>query len=303
MGAVGILKQTASEWSQDRAPQQAAALAYYAVFSGAPLLLIAVAIAGLALGQEEARQKVMQQVEGQLGRQPAEMLGTAMANMAKNRGGNIFAIVIGGVVVLLGASGAFGQLQSAMNDIWDVRPRKGQGVKGMVRKRLATFLMVLFVGLLFLGLLALSAAVSALHKLVPSFPGGQWLWTLIELGVSILAMAVLVGAIFKLLPDVEIQWRDVWLGALITAVLLAIGKTLIGLYLGHSSTASVYGAAGSLILLLLWLYYSGLIFFFGAEFVQVYAGHRGRGIRPDSRAEWRNPQEHEQERGPEREKT
>lgn len=275
-----LLKTTASEWVEDKAPMRAAALAYYAIFSLAPLLLIAVAVAGLVLGREAASGALEQQLSQFVGPQGAQTIQQIMANTDR-AGANIIATVVGLIILLVGASGLFSHLQDMLNTIWEVKPAPQAGIKNKLRSRLSSFLMVLGVGLLLLATIVLSAALSFITGyLGDRIPGSAALWQWVNLGVSFIVLTLLFALIFKVLPDVKIGWRYVWLGALITALLFTIGKFLLGLYLGRSSMGSAYGAAGSLIVLLVWIYYSAQILFFGAEFTQVYAQRRHAPISP-----------------------
>lgn len=283
-GALALLRETFEEWKEDDALQWGAALAYYAVFSLAPLLLVAVSVAGLAFGEEAAQGRIVGEIEGMLGREGAEAIEAMIANAGRS-GSGVLGMVVGVAMALFGASGVFGQLQKALNHLWDVRPKPGAGWKTMVWGRLTALGLVLAIAFLLLVSLVLSAAISALaayfQELLP-VPG--WVLGLLDFVLSIAVVGFLFGLIFKVLPDVEIAWRDVAFGALATAVLFTVGKVLIGLYLGHSSVGSSYGAAGSLIVLLVWIYYSAQLVFFGAELTQVWARHHGSRIVPSEHA-------------------
>jgi membrane protein len=282
---LALLKGTFSEWSEDDAPRLAAALAYYTVFSLAPLLLVSIAIAGLVFGQEAARGEVVRQIEGLMGRQGAEAVQQMIQN-AQRPGSGILAGVAGLAILLFGASGVMNELQAAMNRIWDVEPRPGRGVLGLVKDRLLSFTMVLAVGFVLLVSLVLSAAIAALGgRFSQLLPLPETALQALNFGVSLGVIAFLFTLIFKYVPDVEVRWRDVWPGALATAVLFTIGKLLIGLYLGRGSFASSFGAAGSLVALLAWVYYSAQILFLGAELTQVYARRHGAGAAPSANAQ------------------
>jgi membrane protein len=280
--AWNLLKTSASEWVADEAPRLGAALAYYTMLSIAPLLVVVVAVAGLVYGEAAARGELAQQLEGLVGPQGAEVLQTMLAN-ASHPAGGLIATAIGLVVLLLGASGVFIELQGSLNRIWGVQSKTAGGVWGFIRTRLLSFLMVLAIGFLLLASLALSAALSAVSRYFAEEGGSPILWQVVNQAVSFAVITLLFALIFKLLPDAEIAWKDVWVGAALTAVLFTVGKYLIGLYLGNSSVGSAYGAAGSLAVFLVWVYYSAQILFFGAEFTQVYANHyRGaQGYRTD----------------------
>jgi membrane protein len=268
-----LLKATATKWLADDAPRLGAALAFYTMLSVAPLLVVVAAIAGLVYGQEAARGELVQQLEGLVGRQGAEALQSMLAN-AYHPGAGVIASVVGVIVLLLGATGVFVELQGSLNRIWGAQSRAPGGAWGFFRARLLSFLMILAVGLLLLASLLLSAALTAVGH---HFGGAGWplLWRAINLVVSLGVITVLFALLFKLLPDAGVAWKDVWVGAALTGVLFTIGKYLIGLYLGSSALGSTYGAAGSLAVFLVWVYYSAQILFFGAEFTQVYASRHG----------------------------
>jgi membrane protein len=277
-----LLKETVSEWREDGAPRLGAALAYYTVFSLAPLLIIVLFIIGMIWSSETsmARERVLAQMQDLAGPDGAQMIETMLESTRPGKGGG-FATLLGVVALLFGATGVFVQLQNALNTIWNVVPKPGRGIRGFLATRLLSFGVVLVIGFLLLVSLILSALLSALDTLTSGVtPLTQFLFQVLNLIVSVGIITLLFAMIFRYLPDVEIAWRDVWVGAAITAVLFTLGKWAIGVYLGNISTASTYGAAGSLVVLLLWVYYSAQILFFGAEFTQVYARHHGSLIRP-----------------------
>jgi membrane protein len=280
-----LIKTTFSEWTEEKPFLHAAALAYYTIFSLAPLLLIAIAIAGLAFGRETTEQQIITTLQGLVGPQGAEAIQTMLDNAGSTESG-VFASIAGVIMLLIGAGGVIGQLHDSLNTIWGVEPKSGGGLWGMLRDRFVSFAGVLGLGFLLLVSLILSAALTALIQFFGGIlPGGTVLWHGVEFLVSFGITTLLFALIFKLLPDAQIAWRDVWVGAAMTAVLFTIGKFLIGLYLGQSGVTSSYGAAGSLVLVLVWVYYSALILLFGAEFTQVYANSRGEGIQPAANAE------------------
>jgi membrane protein len=279
-----VLKETASEFGEDKAPRLSAALAYYTVFSLAPLLVITIAIAGLVFGAQAAQDALDEQIRGLVGQEGADLIQTMVENARQPREG-IKATVIGVVTLLFGALGAFGQLQDALNTIWEVAPKPGRGLIGILKDRLAPAGLVLGVGFLLLVSLVLSAGLAAASGLWSGYLENlAVLGQVVNFLVSFLVITLLFAMIFKFLPDAKIAWRDVWIGAALTSLLFTIGKTLIGLYLGSGSVASAYGAAGSLIILLLWVYYSAMILFFGAEFTQVYANRFGSKVQPAENA-------------------
>jgi membrane protein len=270
-----VLKTAGSDWVEDKASQLGAALAFYSILSLAPLLLIAVAIAATVFGESTAKGELMEQLTEMIGEQGAGAIST-MLDHAQNPGSGIVATVFGLVTLIFGASGVFAQLQTAMNTIWEVPAKKDAGIWDTIRSRFLSFAMVLGTGFLLLVSLILSAVISGIGSyLGDRFPAFEPISQLSNAVVSFLVVTVLFAMIFKLLPDTDIAWRDVWVGALITAVLFTIGKFFIGLYLGKAAVGSAYGAAGSLVVLLIWIYYSAQILFFGAELTQVYARRYG----------------------------
>jgi membrane protein len=280
-----LLQESFTEWQEDKASLLAAALAYYTVFSITPLLVIAIAIAGAVFGQDAARGEILQQINGLVGKQGAEAIETALANANQPELGSI-ASIISVIILLIGASGVFAQLQEALNTVWNVKAKPEKGIWQFIRKRLLSFGMVLAIGFLLLVSLILSAMLSGISNLdINLLPGFDPLWEIVNFAISFGFISLLFALIYKYLPDVKIRWKDVWVGAIITALLFTIGKYLIGLYLGQGSLGSTYGAAGSLIVFLAWVFYSAQILLFGAEFTQVYARKYGRNIRPNSHAE------------------
>ncbi len=280
-----LIQETAKEWSEDNVPLLAAALAYYTVFSLAPLLLIAIAIAGFFFGEEAARGEIIGQIQGLFGREGAQAIQAMIQNANRPGSGGTIATIIGVVVLLFGASGVFGQLQVALNTIWEVKPKPGNSIKSFLQSRFLSFAMVLVIGFLLLVSLVLSAVLAAVSyyfgNLVPGFViVGHIINFIISFGV----VTVLIAAIYKFLPDVDIPWKNLWVGAGVTALLFNLGKFLLGLYLGNSSVGSAYGAAGSLVVVLIWVFYSAQILLFGAEFTQVYSKYRGLPIEPSKHA-------------------
>ncbi len=284
-----LLKESASEWKEDKAPRLSAALAYYTVFSIAPLLIIVLSVMSLFWAGQDggARAELMSQVSGTVGPEGADAIRSMLDN-ANQPGSNsgIIGTIVGIVLLLFGATGVFVQLQDALNDVWEVQKKASYGFKGLIMSRVLSFGMILTIGFLLLVSLVLSVVVSQLTSFISDLGGfGEFLAQIVDFAVSVGVFTLLFAAIYKVLPDAEIEWGDVWTGAFITAILFAIGKIAIGIYLGTSSTASSYGAAGSLVVLLLWIYYSSMILFFGAEITQVYARFHGSGIQPSEHAE------------------
>lgn len=275
-----MLREAASDWLEDNVPQQGAALAFYSLLSLAPLLMIAIAIAALFFGEEAARGELNDQIKDLVGREGAKATEAMLENAKRPGSGGTLATVIGVGTLLFGASGVFGQLQETLNRIWDVPTNKSGGIWDMIRSRFLSFAMVLVIGFLLLASLVLSAVIAGAGKYLSDIiPGLEaWLQTANTVA-SFVIITVLFALIFKVLPDTSIAWRDVWIGALLTSLLFTIGKLLIGLYLGKSGMASAYGTAGSLVVLIVWVYYSAQIMFFGAELAHVYAERHGSRSR------------------------
>lgn len=269
-GVLDLFVQAAKDWDADDASRLAASLAFYAAISIAPLLLIVIAVAGAVFGEDAARGAIAEQLGGVLGLEGAATVQSMVEGAAKPRSG-LLATVVGVGVLLFGATGVFGELQTSMNAIWNVPPRPGAGVVDFLRRRFVSLSMVFGVAFLLMVSLVLSAALSALGGIVGWVPGAPLLWRLMGEGVSFLVVTALFAMIFKVLPDTTIRFRDVWLGAAFTTALFLLGKLGVGLYLSHADVASSYGAAGSVVVMLLWVYYSAQIFFFGAEFTHAHA--------------------------------
>ncbi|MGE5169760.1 MAG: YhjD/YihY/BrkB family envelope integrity protein [Rudaea sp.] len=270
-----LVKESFKQFSDDYAPSMGAALAYYTVFSIAPLLVIAIAVAGFFFGADAARGEIFDQLRGLIGDQGASAIEAAVAN-ANQSGKGLFATIAGIGALVLGATTVFSELQSDLDRIWDSPQQRQTGIWGMLRGRLLSFGMVLGIGFLLLVSLVVSAALAALaHFSSGWFPGWEVLLRVVNLLVGFLVVTGLFAMIYKLLPRCDIGWKDVWVGAAVTSLLFSIGKFLIGLYLGKSSVASSFGAAGSLVIVLLWVYFSSQIFLLGAEFTWVYSYRHG----------------------------
>jgi membrane protein len=273
-----LLKDTAQKWSTDKAPRLGAALSYYTVFSLVPLLVLTIAIAGLAFGKEAAQHAMMAQIESLVGPQSAAAV-QQMLEIAQKPSSGILASLIAIGTLLLGASGVFAQLQDALNTVWGIEPKAGRGIWGAIKDRFFSFIAVLGTGFLLLVSLVLSAALAAFGKLFMNWlPGQEAVLHLANFIISFGVITLLFAMMFKLLPDAKIAWRDVWVGAGLTSLLFTIGKFAIGMYLGKADVGSAYGAAGSLVILLVWVYYSSQILLFGAEFTSVYANRYGSHI-------------------------
>jgi len=278
----GLLKQTFQEWMQDSAPQLGAALAYYTVFSLAPLILVLLAIVGVIFRNDPAGawDKITEQMSYFLDQSAVQVVQN-IAQQTSQPGKSTTAIIIGVALALFGASGVFGQLQNALNTIWGVKAKPGRGILGFLRNRFLSFAMVGGILFLLLVSLTLEGLLKTFSQSVQSaLPGGIAVAMAAYLIFDFAVVVLLFAMIFKFLPDVKIQWRDVWIGAVMTAIFFGIGKWLLGLYLGSGAASSAYGAASSLITLLLWVYYSSQIVLFGGEFTQVYAARAGRAFEP-----------------------
>jgi membrane protein len=281
--AVQLLTETVSEWLADGASRLAAALAYYTIFSLAPLLIFVIAIAGAFFGEGAARQEILSQLDDLLGPQGATYVGTLLDSASKPSS-SLIAASAGFVVLLFGATSAFAQLQEALNIIWDVTPRRG-GISYFFRKRLLSFSLVLVIGFLLLVSLVLSAAIAVAGKFISGvLPAYLVLASILNVILSFTITTLLFAAIYRILPDAQVRWRDVIWGAVVASLLFSISRYLIGLYLGHGAVGSIYGAAGSFVIILMWIYLSAQILFFGAEFAQVWSRRYGPGIQPGPHA-------------------
>src|SRR5258708_7636251 len=281
-----LLKDTVVQWMEDQPFQLAAALSYYTLFSLAPLLVIIISVAGLAFGREAAQNQIVETLQDLVGRDSAQAIQEIVQNASSKPESGVFSSVLGVLILLVGAGGVVGQLQTSLNTIWGVAPKAGQGISGFVRQRFISFAMVLAIGFLLVVSLAASALLTTFTQFTSDLLGTTaFLAHALDLVVSFVFVTALFAMIYKFLPDVRIEWSDVIVGAALTSLLFTIGKILIGIYLGTSGVTSTYGAAGSLITVLLWVYYSSLIFFLGAEFTKVYATEYGAGIAPTENAE------------------
>ncbi len=281
---VKLLRETFQEWNEDKAPRLAAALAYYTAFSLAPLLIVVISIAGLIFGQDAVQGNLQYQIQNVVGSDAASAIQEMLVNFHRPDA-NILATIIGLVTLLLGAAGLFGQLQDALNTVWEVAPKPGQGIMIMLRQRFISFTMVLGIGFVLVVSLVISTVMAAVGTwMEANIPAQAAILGIVNFVVSFGVITLMFGAIYKILPDVKIAWRDVWMGAIVTAVLFTVGKYALGLYLGSSSVSSGYGAAGSFVLLLLWVFYSAQILLFGAEFTQVYSRTYGTRIEPSKNA-------------------
>lgn len=284
---VKLLKQTFTQFSDDRCSRMAAALAYYTVFSLAPLLVLIITICSFIWNPEDIRGLLEAEIQQVVGRDGAEQVKTMLGH-ATQQGQGIMASVLSSVMLLVGATGLVAQLQSALNDTWEVKPDpESSGIKTFIFKRLMSLGMICGIAFLLLVSLIATAVLSAAGDTIAGFLPQAWSGALLQsihVGVSLIVIGLMFAAMFKFLPDADIKWSDVGVGAAVTAVLFMAGKYGLGAYLGSKNTDSAYGAAGSLALILIWVYYSSMIFLFGAELTQVWAKQRGSGVRPSEGA-------------------
>jgi len=281
-----FLKTTINEWVEAEPFQLAAALSYYTLFSLAPLLLIAIGVAGLVFGREAAQNQIVETLQGMIGQDSAKAVQEMIQASSEKPKTGMLSTIIGFVALLFGAGGVVGQLQTSLNKVWEVTPKPGQGIWGFLRQRFFSFAMVLAIGFLLLVSLVVTAVLSSFTSMLSSFLGdATYVAHAIDIIVSFGFVTLLFALIYKYVPDVEIHWRDVWVGAALTSIMFTVGKYLIGLYIGTSGVNSTFGAAGSLITILVWVYYSSLIFFLGAEFTRVYATQYGSGVAPAENAQ------------------
>lgn len=282
--AYQLLKETFTGYDEDNVARLAASLAYYTLLSIAPLIIFAVAVVGLAFGQDAAREHIGNELSGVVGPGATE----AIQSIAKNAhapSSGIIGLIVGVVVLMFGASGVFGELQSALNTVWEVTPKPGRGIWGLIKDRFFSFTLVVGVAFLLLVSLVVSAGLTwAGQTFERALPGGAAVWHLLNFAISLAVVTALFALMFKVLPDVKIAWRDVWVGAGVTAGLFTLGKFALGLYLGKAGVSSAYGAAGSIVALVIWVYYSAQVLLVGAEFTEAYARRYGTKITPDEKA-------------------
>jgi membrane protein len=280
--AFGLLKSALSACLNDNVQRMSAALAYYTIFSLAPLLVIAIAIAGLVFGEDAARGEIVGEIRELVGQDGARAI-QAMIQSAYHPGHSVVATIIGIVTLLLGATGAFSEVYDALNLIWRVNQESSTAVRTIIKARFMSFGMILIIGFLLLVSLVVSAVLAGISKYASSFlPAPAPLLHFLDFLFSLAVVTVLFAMIFKVLPEIKIRWGDVWAGATLTALLFTVGKFVIGFYIGKSVSASSYGAAGSLVVVVAWIYYSAFILYFGAEFTQVYAHQCGSRLEGTS---------------------
>lgn len=275
-----LVKETFVKWHADNPGQRGAAMAFYAIFAIAPLLIIAVAIAGSVFGIQATENQIVGAIQDIVGPEIAIALQAIIKSASRSRSTG-FSAIVGVVTLLIGAVGVLGELQSTLNAIWHVKPEPGQQFSRWIRDQLMTLLMVLGIGFFLLLSLVISTGTAVLSQSITArVPSSASYWRWLDLLVSFVLITILFAVTYKVVPAVRIAWRDVWVGAVVTSVLFTLGKLLIGWYLAHSTIASAYGAAGSLIVILLWVYYCAQVCLFGAEFTWVHAHHYGSGILP-----------------------
>lgn len=275
-----LLRDTLRDWHKDNASHRAAALAFYSLFSLAPVVMIVIAMAGFVIGREATQSAIIERIRGVAGDETATAI-RAMIGDSKEAAPLITATVIGLITLLVGATAVFADLQGSLNAIWKATPKAGRRLQGILRKRFLSFLMVLGIGFFLIASFGVSAALSALTRILgyrPALPG--YLWPFFHGAMSFVAFTLLFALVYKLLPDAKVNWSDVWIGATVTSLLFTAGKWLIGLYLGSNLLGHIYGRAGSLVAFLIWIYFLAQMFFLGAEFTHVYAEEFGSRIVP-----------------------
>lgn len=289
--AIGnLFKDSVIAWSDDKSPRMGAALAFYTAFALPPLFMIAIFIGSLVFDPMEVRSQMFTEVGGLIGQKSAQAIESAMAAQYEDSNKAVFASAAAIITLILTATGLFIELQDALNTIWAVEAKPGQGILGFIRIRLMSFAMVVGMAFLLLVSLVVSAALAGLSRYINELTPGLGVVSVIANDlVSFIVIAMIFAMIFKILPDVKIAWWDVWIGGAVTSLLFTAGKFLLGWYLGRSTTVSAYGAAGSMVLILLWVYYSAQILFFGAEITKVYAMRYGMRVRLSSYARWISP--------------
>jgi len=279
--ALDLLKRTFSEWSEDNGPRLGAALSFYCVFSIPPFLVVVIAVAGFFFGQTAAQRQLVDQVGSIAGPETAEFVQT-MISGARSHRSSVAAGLVAVVTLLVGSSAVFVELQQALNEIWDVPPSRVQSFVRSLKGRLLSFLMVLGIGLVLLFSLMLTAALTAFHDRISNVIAlSPVIVEAMHQCILIVLLAIIFAAIFKILPDCHTRWRDVWMGAVLTALMFEVGKFLLAFYIGRSHVASTYGAASSIVVVLTWVYYSAQLILFGAEFVQVYSRQAASARQPD----------------------
>jgi membrane protein len=292
-----LIKETISEWQFNEVSVLAASLAYYTVFSLAPLLVIVMMIVGAVFGEAAAKEQIVSQLTQLFGEQGAELIATAIANLRADAEGGTFRLLFNLGFLIFGATGVFAQIQDALDRIWEVEPAPGQQLINFLRKRLLTFVMVLAIACLlllsFVNNTLLATLVNVFNELIP---GTGNLWQAISFLVSLVVTTIIFALMYTVLPDAEIAWRDTLVGAFITALLFLLGQFLFGLFLSQTNFGSAYGVAGSFVIVITWIFYAAQILLLGAEFTKVYAGQRGSPIVPSEYAVVRDRRDRRQPR-------
>ncbi|MDQ6693282.1 MAG: YihY/virulence factor BrkB family protein [Chloroflexota bacterium] len=284
--AVDLAKSTFTEWGRDKAPRLGAALAYYAIFSIGPILVVVLAIAGRVFGSAAAQGQIVGSIQPVLGADSAKMI-EAMVKNASHPATTLIASIVGPITLLAGAAAIFGQLKDALNTIWEVKPKQGGGIVDALKRNLLQFAMVLGAGLLLLASLVVNAVLSTLGPfLSDNLPGGAIVWQIVNYLVTLAVIAFMFAMVFKFVPDARMGWKEVLVGGAITSVLFVLGQVLLGIYLSLGNVGSAFGAAASLVVILVWIYYSAQILLLGAEFTQAYAARYGNPAVPASHAEF-----------------
>ncbi|MCA1991304.1 MAG: YihY/virulence factor BrkB family protein [Coleofasciculus sp. S288] len=287
-----LLKETISEWQFNQVSLLASSLAYYTVFSLAPLVIIVIMIVGAIFGEAAAKGEIVGRIQGVVGEQGAQVIETAIANLREDTTGGTFRLIFSLAFLIFGASGVFAQIQNALDKIWEVKPQPGLHLLHFIRKRLLSFAMVLVIAFLLLVSLVVNTALAALVNFLSEFlPGLGYLWQFLSFFVSLGMVTLLFAAIYAILPDAQVAWRDAFVGAMITAVLFMLGQFLFGLFLSQTEFGSAYGVAGSFVIIITWIYYAAHILFLGAEFTKVYARRHGSPIVPEEYAVSISPNE------------
>jgi membrane protein len=284
-----LLKETAVEWKGCSTARLGAALAYYTTFAIAPLFVITLSITSLWFGEEAARHELFGQIHGLVGEEGGKAIESIVTAASKKPETGGWATFLAAITLLLASTGVFIELQDALNTIWKVTREPGRGFRRFIKDRMLSFAIVVAMGFLLLTSLVLSAALAGFGKYMDELLGKHLIWSTLNFLLSLGVITAMFAMIYRILPDVNIAWRDVWVGAFMTALLFNLGKFLLGMYLGRSSVASAYGAAGSLVIILLWVYYSAQILFFGAQFTRVYANRCGSHLKPVAGAHFVEP--------------
>ncbi len=280
-----LLKETISEWQFNQVSLLASSLAYYTVFSLAPLMIIVIMIVGAIFGEAAARGEVVGRIQGVVGEQGAEVIETAIANMQEDTTGGPFRLIFSLGFLLFGASGVFAQVQNTLDKIWGVKPEPGRNIFHFLRKRILSFAMVLIIAFLLLVSLVANTTLAALINFLGDYlPGLGYLWQFLSFLLTFLMVTLLFAAIYTILPDAKVEWRDAFVGATITAILFMLGQYFFGLFISQTNLGSAYGVAGSFVIIITWIYYAAHILFLGAEFTKVYARRTGSPIVPEEYA-------------------